>query len=204
VQAGSSKAVVAAPMRCRSVAPVDSWLRAERSDLIVPLSLHVGTAVEATFVCMSSRPIAVERRRLEPATVVAAWAAYARSGPAKERSDTQGLVLYTRRSEDGAAVMLAENRARWYIWVEVSFISSALRYSRGAATTADWLAPGCGQILQVAVPDEASGGRAGWRCSHRMRMSPASPFGAPWHEPEISGRGEGFAERAWLHDAFAL
>jgi len=186
-----------AHMRCRAAVNADCWLQPNRSYTVVPLCLHPGAPLAATWACVSSRKVAFEECHLDRDTVRAAWAAYARSN-CESSENFHGAVLHLGKAEGGAVVALAENTTPGYFSVELSFHSEGLHYSRRKAVTSDWLPPGHGQILQVAQPNTGSGGSAGWRSQHKFQMTSKGP-GKLVHNPPVGAEGSGD-----LHTPFRL
>lgn len=188
------KAAAVAHMRCRAVVSADCFLQAGQRYLAVPLSLHKGSSVPTVFACVSSRLVALKERQLSRSEARAAWASYAMSG--KDKSDHfHGAVLHTCKATGGSVVAFAEHRGRGYFNVELGY-SGSLCFSRGVPGTSDWLPSGFGQLLQVAVPDTASGGNTGWTSSSRYSVKFFPP--SQWHEPAV-----GSDEHA-LHAPFRL
>jgi len=187
---GSCTVIAKARMRCRSTVSAECWLEPGRSYIVVPLSMHAGSSLDVTCVCVSSRPVLVNERTLDPVGIRAAWVAYARSCPEHERSRFHGATVYTQKADGGAVVAYAENRGNGFFNAGFTFESDGLRYSRGWAVTSDWLSPGQGQLLQVALPDDDSGGNVGWRSSTNFRMSHVPPF-PPWHTPDVGNEAHG-------------
>lgn len=183
----SGDAVAIAHMRCRATVSTDCWLQAGSMYLVVPLSLHEGRLpVPVVFACVSSRLVVVSRRGLSRSAAKSAWVAYARAGAKGDAKDFHGGKLHLARASGGAIVGLAENRsASQHYRVELSFESEGLRYTRGAAGSADWLAPGQGQIVQICVPDRCPGGSTGWKSSQAYEMRHVWRPPKPLHSPEL-------------------
>merc|ERR1712242_541952 len=104
------RAVAFARMRCKETVSAECWLKKGQSYLLLPLSLHAGGALKAAFSCVTSRPVVIEERSLDGARRRDAWAAYARAGPEKDKTNFHGAAFYWRTAESGALVVLAENR----------------------------------------------------------------------------------------------
>ncbi|CAE7243611.1 CAPN15 [Symbiodinium necroappetens] len=154
--------VAASGLKNRGVVGTDCWLRPEDEYLLVPMCLNSGSSLSAAVAVMSSLPVVVEERSLDRQAVMFAWAAYAKSGKPADKSSLNGADLYIRISE--GLVVLAENRSRGYMHVELTCESSSLQFSRGLCATVDCIAPGYAQLLQVALPSEAG---ASWSLSRR-------------------------------------
>lgn len=194
---GDTEVVAATRMRCNEVVSADCWLKAEQTYLLLPLCLHRGAVLPATFAVVSSRPLVFEERTLDAVAVRSAWACYARTSSEKERRVFHGAILYTRKAAGGSLVIMVENRGSGFLQVELNIESTGLRYSRGLPATNDWLPPGFGQILQIALPNESSGGNSEWKYQHNFKISACSPA-PPWHTPDPCG------ETAVLHEPFRL
>merc|ERR1712032_1614154 len=113
----------------------------------------------------------MSERNLPFEAVRAAWASFARNGKSERFHDT---VMYTTKASSGAVVTLAENRGHGHFNVELSYETDPVNcytYSRGSPVTSDWLAPGYGQILQIALPDGAHKGSVSWRSQHKVNIS---------------------------------
>lgn len=186
---GRTVPMPSAHMRCRAAVSVDCWLQPNRSYTVVPLSLHTGPSLAATWACVSSRKVAFEECHLDKETVRTAWATYARSN-CEGGEKFHGAVLYLGKAEGSAVVALAENPTTGYFSVELTFHSEGLHYSRRKFQTQDWLPPGHAQILQIAQPHGASGGSAGWRSAHKFQMTSKSPSKLV-HIPPLGAEGIG-------------
>merc|ERR1719195_1410494 len=94
-KSGGKRAVTmpSAHMRCRAAVSVDCWLQPNRSYTVVPLCLHPGAPLAATWACVSSRKVAFEECHLDRDQVRAAWATYARSN-CECGEDFHGATLY--------------------------------------------------------------------------------------------------------------
>merc|ERR1712066_320256 len=85
----------------------------------------------------------------------------------------------------GSIVVLAENRGSGHFNAELTFESKPpgkFRFSRLAPQTSDWLAPGFGQLFQIALPEYVHTGSIGWSSSHKFSMSmwrPKPPLNVP-------------------------
>jgi len=179
--ASSAPAVASAHMRRKDSVTVDTcWLQAGRY-MVVPLSLHSGSPVSMTLACFSSKKLSIREQRLDRTQLRSAWAAYAKDNDARPER-FHGASLYIGKGEGGSVVAYAENAGAGYLNVELSFKSEALQFSRKAATTGDWLAPGTGQILQICQPGATFDGQVSWRSSHKFAMTPKTPTTA-WHTP---------------------
>lgn len=194
---GCGEAVAIGHMRCRTVVSADCWLQPGCSYLLVPLSLHSGPqAVPVVFACVSSRLVVTSERSLSQSSARAAWAAYARYGSRGDATDFHGAKLHCAKSRGSAIVTYAENRSSTgYFRAECNFESAELSYSRGSHKTSDWLPPGYGQLVQVAMPSAETG--AAWSSSNAFQMTYWSPK-PPWHSPEVEPNGDG------LHTPFQL
>mmetsp|Transcript_55616 Transcript_55616/g.143256 ORF Transcript_55616/g.143256 Transcript_55616/m.143256 type:complete len:716 (+) Transcript_55616:127-2274(+) len=174
-------AIASAHMRRTSSASVETcWLQAGRY-MLVPLSHHYGKPLNVTLACFSSKKVTMREQQLDRVQLRHAWAAYARENDMKcERF--HGAVLHIGKGEGGSVVAFAENFGSGYFNVELSFRSESLQFSRKAATTNDWLAPGTGQLLQIAQPGATQDGQVSWRSSHKFSMT-ARPPDMRWHSP---------------------
>jgi len=137
--------------------------------------------------------------RLKREAIRAAWAAYARSNDPSNGEQFHGGVLYMGKAEGGSVVALAENHGNGYFKVELALESDCLRFSRVESETFDWLQPGWGQILQVAVPDAAKDrdGSVSWHSKYKFHVKGSSPD-TPWHCPPVE------PEEGNLHAPFCL
>mmetsp|Transcript_12392 Transcript_12392/g.35098 ORF Transcript_12392/g.35098 Transcript_12392/m.35098 type:complete len:667 (-) Transcript_12392:117-2117(-) len=194
--------VKVARLRCRDAVNLDCWLEPGKSYMLVPLCLRVGPGATAPLpvncACVSSRPVALEERCLERDVVRNAWASYAKAAdPRGERS--HGAVLHMAKGEGGSVVAYAENRGSGYFKVELSFASDYMSFSRGKPTTGDWLAPGFGQVVQVAQPDLSSGGASKWCSNHKFFVGKEKPGPThTLHSPAVQLEGDD------LHTPFRL
>lgn len=196
---GGATAVATTNIRSRAIVDTDCWLQPGRSYVLVPLSIHEGRSPLITsFACASSRYVALRARRLKREAVRAAWVAWTRHNDASGGLGFHGGTLYMGKAEGGSIVALLENRAEGYFGVELTLTCATMRFSRGAATTLDWLPPGCGQILQVAVPDDTSGGSVSWQSSYTFYMRATPPEDADLHRPLLTG------DELSLHAPFRL
>jgi hypothetical protein len=173
--------VAHAPMCSRATVSTDCWLQPKVPHVLVPLCLQPGSPMVGTWSCFSSKPVAVRETRLDGDTIRAAWGAYAKAS-CEKREEFRGATLYLGKAEGGAVVAYAENLSEGDFYVEVSFRSSELDFSRGKATSCDWLAPGQGQVLQVAQPKGSNG--ASYRWQHRFQMTSRS-VGKLAHTPPV-------------------
>mmetsp|Transcript_20213 Transcript_20213/g.33384 ORF Transcript_20213/g.33384 Transcript_20213/m.33384 type:complete len:802 (+) Transcript_20213:69-2474(+) len=192
-----SKPMAVGQLRCRSAISADCWLQPGCSYLLVPLSRHFGTEVPAVCAFVSSKVVAVSERRIPFEAARAAWATFARSG---DRDPFHNCVVYTSKASGGAVVTLAENRGHGHFNVELSYTSDppdCFSFSRGTHQTNDWIAPGYGQILQIALPDGARHGSVGWHSHRSFNISMFVPRGV-WHMPSV---GESHAD---IHAPFRL
>jgi len=190
---GGERGEAAVPL-CRSDSvSIDCWLQPGRRYLLVPLSLHTGSAVNATAVCMSSGYVRIRERQLSRDVVREAWAACART------CDTQGAQFHgavahmghANAGGGGGGSLLAflENRSSLYCTMQLTIEGLGVRFSRSAAAqegtttsiTCDSLPPGYGQILQVVQPNE-DGQEVSYRWKHQFRMSTTAP-GWDLHKP---------------------
>lgn len=194
---GCAEAVAAAHMRSRSTVSADCWLQPRGAYILVPLSLHIGAPLVVSCACVGSRHVSLKKHRLKREAVRAAWSAWTRGNDPTGGEQFHGAILYMGKADGGAIVALAENRGTGYFGVELSISSLNLRFSRASPTTVDWIAPGHGLILQVAVPDGSSGGSVSWRSAHTFYMKAVVPETA-WHSPSIHDESDS------LHTAFAL
>mmetsp|Transcript_141481 Transcript_141481/g.368605 ORF Transcript_141481/g.368605 Transcript_141481/m.368605 type:complete len:729 (-) Transcript_141481:619-2805(-) len=182
-QGGITVAAVGS-MRRKDVVSTECWLEPGRY-LLVPLSLHTGPSFTASWACFSSRRVAITQRELQRDELRGAWVAYAKEtgGPGVS---FHGATLHMGKAEGGCVVAYAENPAdlKMHLKVDLTFSSDSLQYSRSQGATVDWLAPGQGQILNVAQPNDSSDGKVSWRESHTFSMTESTP-GGPLHRPGI-------------------
>lgn len=166
-----SKPLTVAPFKCRSSVSEDCWLQPGKTYLLVPLSYHAGLSIPAVLSCKSNHEVQITERSISCAAARAAWATFARSG---KRNRFHDGVLYTATSSGGAIVALAENKGRGHFSVDLSYKSDpddCFIYSRGSGKTVDWIKPGYGQILQIALQDGTFKGSAGWSSEQGFEIS---------------------------------
>jgi len=173
-----------AQFRHAATVSADCWLQAGRH-LLVPLSVHQGPSLEATWAFVSSRRVSLKERPLDAQTLKHAWAAYARDRD-PEGIPFHGATLRLGKSDAGAVVACAENPTERYLQLQLSFRSQCMRYSRGLAEVSDWLPPHSGKILQVAEPHGSEEKVVTWHQSHTFRMTDQAPE-TPWHSPALQG-----------------
>jgi len=190
-------AVATAHIRSRAIVSADCWLQPKRSYILVPMSVHVGAPLSASFACVSSRHVVLKEHRLKREAVRAAWVAWTKWNDPTGGEHFHGATLFMGKAEGGAIVALAENRGEGYFGVDLHISTDKMRFWRRLPSTSDWLPPGYGQILQVAVPDSTSGGSVSWRSSHTFYMKGKSPE-ASWHSPDIP------SDEDCLHAPFRL
>merc|ERR1712187_222793 len=136
----------------------------------------------------SSTDVEIVQRQLSAEAVRAAWTAYARTG---QVDAFQEGSMFTAKARGGGVVVLAENRGASFFYVELLFEcqpATGYWYSRGAAITKEWLAPGYGQILQVMLPASESHVKVGWRSEHKFKMSGSDPNtkNELWNDPALN------------------
>lgn len=179
-----SKPLAVGQLRSRAVISADCWLRAGCSYLLVPLSLHPGPEVPAVCAIVSSKVVTVSERRIPFEAARAAWATYARGG---HRDSFHSAVIYETKGSGGAIVTVAENRGHGHFNVELSYTSDppgCLMFSRQSSNTSDWLAPGYGQILQIALQNGEHKGSMGWRSKRSYNIN-MFVVGKTWHSPDL-------------------
>jgi len=175
--------VALAQMQHSGAVSTDCWLPPGRY-LLVPLSVRRGLPLPATWAFVSSKKVKLSERKLEQEALKTAWMAYARETD-PQGEDFHGAVLRLGKSEAGAVVVLVENLTDKHLRVQFAFKSDCLRFSRGKSEVIDWLAPGYGQILQVAQPSSDLEKPVFWSETHTFRMTPHVPQQA-WHNPPIN------------------
>jgi len=181
---GEISTAAVADIKRMPLVSAECWLEPGRY-LLVPLSLHSGPALTATWACFSSRRVLLSQRTLAMNEVRLAWAEHA-----KANSDGghpfHGAQLHIGRASGGCIVVYAENPAtnRMLFKVGVTLSSSSFQYARGQDTTTDWLSPGQGQILQFVQPDGKSEGSVSWSSTHTFGMTFSAPAGA-LHNPNL-------------------
>lgn len=179
---GREEATVAhAGMARRAIVSADCWLDPGRY-VLVPVSMHAGTTVEATLACHTSRPVVLKEQKLEAEGVRDAWVAYtkASSGPPAQ---FHGAEMYISKSDGGCFVAYVENPGEnnMHCRVEIAFKTESLGFSRGSATSADWLAPGQAQIVNIAQPIQSEDVRCSWAHTFGMSKTPAGQK----HDPDV-------------------
>merc|ERR1712032_413846 len=146
-------------MQHRANVSTECRLEAGKSYAVIPLSSHTSIRNEAVLCCHFSKPLKPTAHKFDRPLVKSAWVAYFRAslgvpGSLSQRVEKQQGTLCVSEGEGACIFALAEHRGKLFMRVSVSIASSGLRYSRGEANTLDWLAPGYGQIVQVALPKE--------------------------------------------------
>lgn len=145
--------------------------------------------------CFCSQVASTKKRPVSSTIVQNAWAAYARyQSPSEGQNATKvtrekGAVLSVTQGVGACVVALAENRGREYLQVQLRITSTGLRYTRQQPATTDWLKPGFGQIVQVALPATEQT-NAGWFSLPQLATSKVAPSRIahgkePWHLPDL-------------------
>lgn len=180
---GLGRCAAAAPLRCAPAATLDVVLERGRPLVLVPLS-RAPTRTPATFVCSAPGRVAVREYHLEAFMLARAWAGYARATDPQGIRLVGGAALFLGRGEGGSVVALVENPSSSAAGVELTLSGEGLSFARGGGTTLDWLPPGHGQIVQVALP-VAEGSVTRWKHDHRSFVAGQPPQGDAAHRPPV-------------------
>jgi len=194
---GPPAAVAAAQLRHAATVSCDCWLQVGRY-MLVPLSMHRGPALDATWAFVSSRRVKLKERTLDAHALRHAWAAYVRDSDPRGVS-FHGATLRFGKSDSGTVVATAENLSDRYVQFSLAFRSEFLRFSRGTAEVADWLPPSYAQVLQLGQTSGTEDKPVTWKETHTFQMTLQGP-NAPWHVPPLAQSGTAVE----LHTPFPL
>lgn len=184
--------------RCQAVVSTECWLKPGCSYFLIPLSAHPGTALPAVCSIFSSQPVTCKPKLFSKNSVHASWVAFARFRGSVSDQFHGARIFTAKTSGGGMVVSFAENRGRGYFRADLKIEhleGDPLTFSRGAAATSDWLAPGQAQLLQVLVPTYISGST--WRSIQSFKMQSLKPA-EPSHIPDLG------SDLTGLHRPFHL
>lgn len=200
---GTATAHDVARMRHRPTVSCEGTLSAGGTYLIVPLSLHDGVHRDVVVTCRSHKPVTLEKMPLDPSSIQSAWAAYARhrcsgeGGPGITEVVQGDCRLLVTQGSGACVVALAENCGDRPLRATLALVASNMRYTRGVAASTDWLKPGSGQLVQVALPkDEA---QVEWAAMPALKIFEARPGKASeQHTPQVKPVGVGILHMTFL------
>jgi len=171
-----------ASLRRSGLVSEDTFLEGKGRYVVVPLGLNdAPEALPLAFTCVSSQIVTIQERMFSQEQARAAWVAFTKIQD-PEGVSFHGATLRMAKGDGGFLVAVAENRGSGHFCVELTITSQVLRFSRGLPATMDWLPPGCGQIVQVALP-EGGNSPISWHHNHVFRMRSPAPSGVLAHSP---------------------